>query len=576
MPYLQVSWRHPVASYRPACSPYHCRTRKVKCDEQFPACHRCISTGRVCDGYGIWGGGGNSYAERYAKSHSPPEQCSTTISLPLKGAISNRPALANASERAYLDWFSNQTANKLPGVFGAGFWDTLVLQAAATEPAVLHAVLALSCAHRSTSSAGVNKALSNPGRPDKHEQFCLRQYSSAICGLKPHFMSSTKASIRVALIACIIFTCLEFVRGHYQTAKSHLHSGLKLLGQLGTVSRGAQGTECPSLSKADQSVDGWLAEQFARLHLQARLFGQKHATPQVLVVERNQVQPVSFLSTSHARKCLDRLIGEATSLTERYHAERAGSMDSLPTPEILEEQSRIQYSLTAWFRAYEASSSPSGIKRDIESVMGFKILHSYYLVARITLATCLRLDGEMAYDSHTQDFRAIMLNSWQLGEIVFHDAPGTKFAHDPSVPPIVADMGWITPLYFTAIKCREREVRLEAIRFLSHGDCKEGIWDAALAAQVATQVMVIEEQGPGVDPESATSTPSKESRAEAADESRLPPPEANRVFDVEVILPEGPTGVLGVLCKRRKDEGAYETLAMYRDSRSCQWTNGKA
>jgi hypothetical protein len=389
-------------------------------------------------------------------------------------------------------------------------------------------------------------------------------------------MSSTKASIRVALIACIIFTCLEFVRGHYQTAKSHFQSGLKLLGQLGEVSHGAQGTECPSLSRADQSVDGWLAEQFARLHLQARLFGQKHEMPQALIVDRNQVQPVSFVSTSHARKCLDRLIGEATSLTERYHAERAGSSISLPTPETLEQQSRIQYNLAAWFRAYEASSAPSGIKRDIESVMGFKILHSYYLVARITLATCLRLDGEMAYDSHTQDFRAIMLNSWQLGEIVFNDAPGTKFAHDPSVPPIVADMGWITPLYFTAIKCREREVRLEAIRFLSYGDCKEGIWDSALAAQVAKQIMLIEEQGPGNNP--AVSPPAagslKDSQTETG-ESELPP-EANRVFDVEVILPEGPTGILGILCKRRKEEGACETLAMYRDAQSCQWTNGKA
>jgi len=135
-------------------------------------------------------------------------------------------------------------------------------------------------------------------------------------------------------------------------------------------------------------------------------------------------------------------------------------------------------------------------------------------------------------------------------------------------------MGWITPLYFTAIKCREREVRLEAIRFLSHGDCKEGIWDAALAAQVAKQVMVIEEQGPAVDPKVARTGASKESQADVG-ESRLPP-EANRVFDVEVILPEGPAGTLGLVCKRRKEEGSCETLAMYRDAQSCQWTNGKA
>jgi hypothetical protein len=545
------------------------RARKVKCDERFPACNRCVSTGRVCDGYGIWGGGGNSYGERYAKSTSPPEQCSTTFTVPLVHQISARPGLANARERAYLDWFTGQTATRLPGVFGSGFWDTLVLQASATEPAVLHAVLALSCAHRSTSIAGmpVQASLESSG-PDKHEQFCLRQYSSAICGLKPHFMSNTKASLRVALIACVIFTCLEFVRGHYQTAKSHLRNGLQLLGQLKVVSRGAQGTESPSLSRNDQSVDGWLAEQFARLILQSTLFGQKLDTSNLAKIERGALQPVSFVSTSHARKCLDSLIGEATALSERYSIERGASLQRLPSPEILEQQSRIQYSLAAWFTAYEASSSPSGITRDIASVMGFKILHSYYLVARIMLSTCLRLDGEMAYDSHTQDFRAIMLNSWQLGEIVFNDAPGTRFAHDPSMPPIVADMGWITPLYFTAIKCRVKDIRLETLRFLSHGDCKEGIWDAALAAQVATQVMAIEEEGHVDGPK--TTTP-RENETDSEEPKAVP--ETSRVFDVEVILPEGSSVGLGVVCKRRREDGSVEIISRRRDARSCQWTD---
>src|SRR5206468_3020953 len=40
------------------------RTRKVKCDEGRPACLRCVTTGRVCDGYGLWGGGGNQYGQR--------------------------------------------------------------------------------------------------------------------------------------------------------------------------------------------------------------------------------------------------------------------------------------------------------------------------------------------------------------------------------------------------------------------------------------------------------------------------------------------------------------------------------
>jgi hypothetical protein len=541
---------------------YSNRARKVKCDERFPACNRCVSTGRVCDGYGIWGGGGNSYAERYAKSKSPPEECSSTLTVPVVHQISTRPGLSNARERAYLDWFTGQTSTRLPGVFGSGFWDTLVLQASVTEPAILHAVLALSCAHRSTSIAGVQSP-SQSDAPDKQEQFCLRQYSSAISGLKPHFTSSSKASLRVALIACIVFTSLEFVRGHYQTAQVHLRNGLQLLGQLKVVSPAAQGTEPASLSKDEQSVDGWLAEQFSRLILQSTLFGQKQLTAPTGKTHRSLVQPVSFVSTSHARKCLDGIINEATTLAARYDTERAGSLRRLPSPELLEHQAAIQISLAGWYRAYEDSNSPSGITKDIATVMGFKILHSYYLVARIMLATCLRLDGEMAYDYHTQDFRAILLNSWQLGEIVFNDAPGTKFAHDPSIPPIVADMGWITPLYFT-------EVRLEAIRFLAHGDCKEGIWDAALASQVGRQVMTIEEEGPT---EHSSSSPLAKVKADS-EEPQLPS-DSHRVFDIEVILPEGSSIGLGVVCKRRRIDGSIETISRRRDTHSNQWFEEK-
>ncbi|KAM0715699.1 hypothetical protein Q7P37_009199 [Cladosporium fusiforme] len=534
-----------------------CKARKVKCDERFPACNRCISTGRVCDGYGIWGGGGNSYGERYAKSNSPPEQCSTTLLAPRVHRISTRPGLANSGERAYFDWFINQSSTKLPGIFGSGFWDTLVLQASATEPAILHAVLALSCAHRSSSIAGSTKTLPGSHGPDKHEQFCLRQYSSAIGGLKPHFMSNSKASIRVALIACIIFMALEFVRGQYQTGKSHFHNGLKLLAQLKAASRAQNDLDCSSLSKADQSIDGWLAEQFARLHLQARLFGQSHTIPRVHFSERNTVQPVSFVSTSHARRCLDRLIGDASALAERYQAQRVATANPwklLPSPEILQQQSRIQYGLSAWYKAYEISvSRPSGPKRDVATTMGYNVLYSYYLVARITVSTCLRLDGEMAYDAFTNDFRTIMRNSFQLGEIVFTQAPGTPFEHNPAVPPIVADMGWITPLYFVAMKCRVRSVRTEAISFLAYGDCKEGIWDASIAAKVATEVMEMEEEGLDADADAPTFDAMK---AEKSQEERKLPPETNRVFDVEVVLPEGSNSSLGLVCgvRRGRDE----------------------
>lgn len=59
LPHMQVGSlqaRDP-SSTRPQPADTDPRIRKVKCDEGQPACERCTSTGRVCDGYGIWGGG---------------------------------------------------------------------------------------------------------------------------------------------------------------------------------------------------------------------------------------------------------------------------------------------------------------------------------------------------------------------------------------------------------------------------------------------------------------------------------------------------------------------------------------
>jgi hypothetical protein len=48
------------------------------------------------------------------------------------------------------------------------------------------------------------------------------------------------------------------------------------------------------------------------------------------------------------------------------------------------------------------------------------------------------------------------------------------------------------------------------------------------------------------------------------------------VFDVEVILPEGSSAGLGVVCKRRKDDGSIETISRRRDTHSGQWVDDEA
>jgi hypothetical protein len=164
------------------------RKRKVKCDEGRPACRCCISTGRVCDGYGIWGGGGNRYEQRYSSATAvvapqrKPNEAKVQIprALPV-GQVSH----ATQDERAYFDFFQNCTATRLLVVLAPSFRKSILLQTSASEPAVLHALLALAACHKRKETDGFSRHQSRVSL-DKQEQFVLQQYSKAIHHLQPY------------------------------------------------------------------------------------------------------------------------------------------------------------------------------------------------------------------------------------------------------------------------------------------------------------------------------------------------------------------------------------------------------
>ncbi|KFY13982.1 hypothetical protein V492_02932 [Pseudogymnoascus sp. VKM F-4246] len=223
-----------------------CKIRGVKCDEAKPACRRCISTGRTCDGYGIWGGGGNAYGSisRIANpSQTPrylPLATSTTaltssplakIRSPLTNVLTLPPlfgATTQHEQRAF-EYFLHRTSRKLPGVFDSPFWSSLVFQASARDPAVLHALIALGAVDLGKATRELAFAQE---RVRGYERVALVQYNMAIECLGVHFRRRDGEGRRVALITCMLFICIELMRERFKTANAHLGNGLKLLTEI--------------------------------------------------------------------------------------------------------------------------------------------------------------------------------------------------------------------------------------------------------------------------------------------------------------------------------------------------------
>ncbi len=117
----------------------------------------------------------------------------------------------------------------------------------------------------------------------------------------------------------------------------------------------------------------------------------------------------------------------------------------------------------------------------------------------------------------------------------------------------IADVGWIPPLYYTALKCRVHRVRLQAIRLLESASHREGIWDSKIAAAVARKVMEIEEDGfyRGMD----TADDFSLSSLPGLQDLSLPSlPLSARLCEVKVVLPDGPVGSIRLLYKRRTSD----------------------
>jgi hypothetical protein len=166
------------------------RIRRVKCDETKPACNRCTSTGRKCEGYSV-------SAPSRGNSRSPPTQnqahaSETLCSLSLYRLSSEIPG--DEIERRSFYYLRERAIYDISGYFESEFWDRLGLQISHTEPTVRHALLALSSLCETYESKSINQDLTND-RDQFHIQFELQQYSKAV-RLLADYLSTSQTRLR--------------------------------------------------------------------------------------------------------------------------------------------------------------------------------------------------------------------------------------------------------------------------------------------------------------------------------------------------------------------------------------------
>lgn len=220
----------------------------MKCDETKPACQKCTSTGRKCDGYSK----------------------EIVITLPndtqAKAVIQRIHAHVPGSseEKRGLQYFVTHTAVELSGFYSSSFWEHLILQASAAEPSLRHVVIAIGALHEEFACGRLSY---EPQFESKGQIFAYNQYTKAIGHLRRSLATGKQAPL-TALMSCILFVCFDSIRGAFESALVHLQSGLKILRDVKAHSK-----------EEEHIIQNSITPLFVRLCVQAILYIDTRSTP---------------------------------------------------------------------------------------------------------------------------------------------------------------------------------------------------------------------------------------------------------------------------------------------------------
>ncbi|KAE8420964.1 hypothetical protein BDV36DRAFT_248529 [Aspergillus pseudocaelatus] len=443
-----------------------CKIRKTKCDEGRPSCQKCLSTGRLCDGYEDIK---NAHDERaaYAVSQAP----STWDFLS-----------QDVGEKENFFFFRSVTTFTLAGFFDSGFWSRRLLQVSHHYPALRHGMAALACIHREYATDSTPSTQPRIGE-SRNMEFALEQTNKSIQSLRKLLSEPVLGNEdkMVVLATCILYTCICTLQGRQYQAFIHINNGLKLFNQW------AVGQKLRSQPEVWQGAD-MLLLAFIRLDSQVRpyLVGQTAS----LGWNNNQIAPSPTTDPF-------------TSLLEAYV-----SLEAL-------------FNRIMRFFLGQDTKDPCAQSKAVEKEMYIRLLHDWDTRLASLLRTTPQSDDGRALDllSARRKFTKLLLCADPTQSELAPDAflndcidmveAITRILEDSQYQALrryehaqqatsvnfSLENGIVEPLFWVGAKCREPIIRRRALDLLQRYPRREGICEGMLAVKIVAKVIEIEESG---------------------------------------------------------------------------------
>ena len=409
-----------------------CRQRRVRCDETRPACQNCQRTSRQCPGYS------------HAFAQVTVRDILNNRSRPT-GVVPSTPRIVSGLHGGEhhgqaFDFYRHATASALAGALDYRLWYVTVLQHSETDQAVRHAVTALGYLSRHSETCDVLQAESCSCQA---YQASISQYSKAVMELRKRTHLRTGDSHPVVTYA--LFACLESLLGNTHQVRELADVAVSLL-QTGAM----------------LSDDQLFLEFFQRLRIYFHLVWQGYRLPSSRIAE-DATPTQAFANLSEARQSLHMLIGDFITLVNYPVWVQGHSPDRTEANyvEALREQSDLLRRTSLWHEACDALSEQE------KSSEAFAILECYLILADLWLRVVVQRDEE-AFSRDITPFSNIIARA--ATHVMPSDGPAGR------AQLFNFGLGWMDPLYYTIQKCRNVDLRQQALQLLAALPRQEGIW----------------------------------------------------------------------------------------------------
>jgi hypothetical protein len=361
------------------------------------------------------------------------------------------PGLLATDGRAF-DYFRVVVAPVLSTRLRNDFWTDLVPRVSSSESAVRDAVVAISALYEDLDDGPKAKSVAAAQAVDA---FAVARYNRAV-----RTILGDMESPGLVVLACVLFICIESMRGNHVAAVEHCRHGIRILNE----------------TKDDESML-WAREHlmplFVRLGTSPFFFGANTKTfPALQMADPS----LDYDTLEDAEMTLDWMVTRCLRLIRSVHYVGCNpnpSADEMPE-KFWEEKSGVVTDLARWNDAAVALLERlSGAQAD--RVRGLRLKA---ITMKIWVNVCPDT-SETVFDMYADDFADGALQAREMCRSATTEKPKYIF-----------DIGYLPPLYFIVIKSRILETRLAALEAMPIlAITRENLWDATLMYSIGTRLI---------------------------------------------------------------------------------------